>query len=211
MLAATRICSPADQLRLRPQRSCSKKISVPAIAIQRLGDDAYIGDTGLLDRVHHRGERAKRHIFISPYEDELALRVPYFLMQLGGDIVDIDRVASQKYPLLLVNADHHALLGDLFYGSRSRDVDFNARLQDRRGHHENDQQYQHYVDQGGDVDIRKGSLGAAVGCGESHYRRPSAPTGDRTSACWRSTAFIISRAKSSLRAANSRMEFPIRL
>src|SRR5436309_12150093 len=37
-------CIPADHARLRPQRSCSKKISPLSIGIQRLRDNAYVRD-----------------------------------------------------------------------------------------------------------------------------------------------------------------------
>src|SRR5579859_6871216 len=64
MASVMATCNPADHTRLRPQRSCSKKISPFAMGIQRLGDNADVGDPRLLDRVHHRGKSAKGNIFI---------------------------------------------------------------------------------------------------------------------------------------------------
>src|SRR5437868_5977051 len=209
MLTATRMCRPADQLRLRPQRSCSKKISVLAIAIKRLRDNAYVGDTGLLDRVHHCGKSAERHIFISPYEDELVLRIADFLFYFDGNFIDVNRIAAKKHPLLFVNADYHALFGNLFHRASARDVYFDAGLQYWGCHHKDDQQHQYDVHQRSYVDVRKRSLGPPVGRSKCHYRLTSGPPG--RSACWRSTAFIISREKSSQRAANSRIALPIRL
>ena len=66
----TPTCSAADHARLRPQRSCSKKISaLAAMGFERLGHDADVGDAGLLHRIHDRGESAERHILIGAQEN----------------------------------------------------------------------------------------------------------------------------------------------
>ena len=75
----------ADQPSARPQRSCSIKMSaLAAILFQRLGNNAHIGDARLLDRVHHGGEGAKRHIFIGAHKDRLVLRIANLLLQLAA-------------------------------------------------------------------------------------------------------------------------------
>src|SRR5882762_9681191 len=108
MLTATPMCSTADQLKLRPHRSCSKKISVLAMAIERLRHNTHVGDAGLLNCIHHSSKSPEGYIFISPNEDELVLRVSYFLMQFGGNFIDINRVISHKHPLFFINANDHA-------------------------------------------------------------------------------------------------------
>ena len=83
---------PSDQARLRPQRSCSKKISaLAAMGIKRLRHDADVGDAGLLDRVHDGGKGAEGNIFIGANKNGLMLRIANFLLQLGADLVDVDR------------------------------------------------------------------------------------------------------------------------
>src|SRR2546422_2379435 len=174
MPPVTTTCNAADQARLWPQRSCSKKISaLAAMAFERLRDDAHVADTGLLHRIHHGGEGAERHVFIGADEDGLVLRVTDFLTQPGSDFIDVDSIVAQKDALLLVDADYQALLGDLFYGARFWDIDFNARLQHWRRDHEDDQEHEDDVHQGRDVDIGERGLSAPVDSRESHYRRTS--------------------------------------
>src|SRR5437016_8576167 len=205
-------CSPTERARGRPSFPCSKKISAFAsILFERLGHDAHIGDAGSLDRVYDGRESSKRNVFVCADEYRLVLRVADFLAQPGLDLVDVDRVVSEEHPLLLVDADHHALFGDLFHGAGFGNADFDPRLQHRSGHHEDDQQHQHHVDQRSNVDIRDGTLGAPVGSRERHQRRTPAVSAAAWGTCMRSMAFIISREKSSPRAASSRIELPIRL
>ena len=73
------------------------------------------------------------------------------------------------------------------------------------------EEYKNDIDQGGDVDVGERGLGASVSGGEGHQRRASVVDGDWSSNACRSTMFSISRAKSSLRDAISRMEPMIRL
>src|ERR1700674_2579802 len=207
MEPAIAMCSAADQARLRPQRSCSKKISaLAAMTFERLGHDAHVRDSRLLDRIHHCCEGAEGHVLVRTDEDGLVFRIADFLPQLGGNLVDVDGVVPQEHALLLVDADDQAFFGDLLHGARLGNADLNPRLQHRRGHHEDDQKHQNDVDQRRDVDVGERSLGASVRSREGHYRRTSGAAG-----CDRSTAFSISSAKSSPRAANSRMELPSRL
>src|SRR4029077_7761671 len=88
-------------------------MSAIATLLQRLSHDAHIRKARLLDRVHHRSESTEWHILIRSNENELAPRVADFLPQLVADFIDVDRVISQKHPLVLINRDHHALFGDL--------------------------------------------------------------------------------------------------
>jgi len=60
-----------------------------------------------------------------------------------------------------------------FDGAGVGHVHFDAGLQYRRGHHENDEQHQHHIDQRRDVDVGEGGLGASVGGSEGHQRRAS--------------------------------------
>src|SRR5882724_5752704 len=119
MEPATATCSTSDQVRLRPQRSCSKKISaLAAMGVQRLSHDAYVGDARGFHRVHDGGEGAEGHILIGADEDGLVLRVADFLFKLGPDLIDVDRVVAQKHALLLVDADHQTFFSDLLYRPR---------------------------------------------------------------------------------------------
>src|SRR3954468_8883508 len=137
------------------------------------------------------------------------LRIANLLPQLGPNLVNVDRIISQKYLLLLIDADHHSLFGDFLHGASFRNRDLNAGLQHRGGHHEDDEQHQHHVHQRSYVDVRESDLCTPVRSGECHYRRTSSAT--RVAIGWRSTALSISREKSSQRAAKSRIEPPIRL
>src|SRR6185312_10000115 len=137
------------------------------------------------------------------------LRIADFLPESSADLVNVDRIVSQENFLLFVDADHHSLFGDFFYGAGFGNSDFNAGLQNRRRNHKNNEQHQHDVYQRSYVDVRESNLGTSVGSGECHYRRTSSAT--REAIGCRSTAFSISREKSSQRAAKSRIEPPIRL
>src|SRR6266568_3423001 len=100
MATATPTCSPADHARLRPQRSCSKNISVLAMRLKRLGHDADVGNSRAFHGIHDRSKRAEGHIFVCPKKNGLMLRVANLLPQLGANFIDIDRIAAQKNALL---------------------------------------------------------------------------------------------------------------
>src|SRR5208282_5473019 len=185
-----------------------------ALRIHRLRNDAHVADSCLLDRVHDRGEGAKRHIFVRAQEDRLVLRIANFLAETRPDLVDVDGIVAQKNSLRFVDADDEALFGDLFDGASVRDVDFDSGLQHGRGHHENDEQHEDDIHQRRDVDVGKRRLSASVGGGEGHQRRASVAgiAGWRSVVCvCRSTRLSISRVKSSLREAISRTEPMMRL
>src|ERR1041384_7185966 len=127
---ATSAWNTNDQVRFLPQRSCSKKISALfAITLQRLGHDADIRDSGTFDRVHDGGKRPEGNILVGAHKDELTRGVANLLPQLVANLVDIDRVVPHKYPLLLVDGDHHALFGDFLDGPGLGNIDFDAGLQ----------------------------------------------------------------------------------
>src|ERR1700730_19041065 len=105
MEPATAMCKISDQLRLRPQRSCSKKISaLAAMRVQRLSHDTHVGDARLFDCVHDGSEGAEGHIFVGANEDGLVLRVADFLLEPGTDFIDVDGIVAQKDAFLLVVA-----------------------------------------------------------------------------------------------------------
>src|SRR3984893_872942 len=188
--------------------SVSVSVSVmAALGIHRLRNYAYVADARLFDGVHHGGEGAKRDIFIGAQIDRLVLRIANLLFQARSNLVDVDGIVAEKNFLRFVDADDKALFGNFFDRAGVRDVYFDSGLQYRRGHHENDEQHEDDIHQRRDVDVGKRGLGTSVGGGEGHQRRTSV-TGI---ACWRSTRLSISRVKSSLREANSRMEPMMRL
>src|SRR3981189_1422441 len=188
--------------------SISVSVSVmAAMGIHRLRNYAHIADARLLDGVHHGGEGAKRDIFIGAQIDRLVLRIANLLLQARSNLVDVNGIVAEKNFLRFVDADHDTLFGNLFDRASVGHVDFDSGLQYRRGHHENNKQHEDDINQRRDVDVGKRALGASVAGGEGHQRRTSA-TG---AACWRSTRFSISRVKSSLREANSRIEPIMRL
>src|SRR5579863_4760821 len=134
------------------------------------------------------------------------LGITHLLPQLRRNLIDVDRFIPQEDALLFVDTDDQTLFSNLFHGLRLRHAHLDARLQHRRGNHENNQKHQNHVHQGRDVDVGKRGLSSSVRSRKGHYRRTSGTAG-----CERSTAFSISSAKSSPRAANSRMELPSRL
>src|SRR6266498_3312851 len=168
------------------------------MGIQRLSDDTDGGNPRLLDRIHHGRKRTEGDIFVGAEKYRLVLRVAYFLPQLGANLVNVDGIVAQKHPLLLVDADHQALLSDFLHRARLGNRNLDSRLENGCGHHEDDEQHEYNVHQRSYVDVGKRDLCAAVGSGERHYRRAS--SGMRGAAGWRSTAFAISSEKSSQRA-----------
>src|SRR5579864_1560687 len=202
-------CRAADHARLRPQLSCSKNISPLAMGLERLRNDTDVRNSGTLHRVHDGCKGPERNVFVRAQKNGLMLWVAHFLPQLSANLIDVYRIVAQKDALLFVDADHQPFFGDFFDSPRFRNGDFNSGLKHRSRDHKNNQQHQHYVHQRSDVDVRKRDLRAPICCRECHYLRTS--SGIREAVGCRSTAFSISSEKSSLRAAKSRMEPPIRL
>src|SRR5581483_9344881 len=182
-------------------------MSVLAMRVDRLRDDADVGDARGLHGVHDRGPDAKGDFFVAAHINVLVLRVANLLPQLVGDLVDVDGVVAEINALLFVDGDHKPLLGDFFHRPGMRNVNLDAGLQHRSGDHENNQQDEDDVDERGDVDVGERRLRAAIGSGEGHYRYSGSVTGGVAGrvAVARSTLFIISSEKSSMREPNSRI------
>src|ERR1700677_5276803 len=88
--------------------------------LDRLGDDAYVGDAGLLDGIHDRGEGAKGNALISPEVDNFLAGITLASPKQRRKLVYIDWLVLQKDVLLPVDGDDHALLGELIYRARLR-------------------------------------------------------------------------------------------
>ena len=84
-------------------------------------------------------------------------------------------------------------------GTGLRQVDRDALLQDRRGHHEDDQQDQHHVDQRRDVDLRHRAARRAVPVKGHLY-----PPNPRHFRKWRSAMFRNSEEKLSMSVCSTR-------
>src|SRR5581483_8312921 len=91
--------------------------------------------------------------------------------------VEVDPVALDRdHELRLLTWRRRA--GDL---NLRRHLDIEAHLQNRRGHHEDDEQHEDHVDQRRDVDLR---ADAAAASAEAHYERPFA-------ICWPASWFSV--------------------
>src|SRR6202789_3935267 len=97
--------------------------------LDRLSDDADVGDARLLDGIHDRGEGAKGNALIGPEVDNFLTRITLAGPQQRGKLVYIDWLVLQEDVLLPVDGDDHALLGELIHRARLGDSDFNTRLQ----------------------------------------------------------------------------------
>src|SRR5580698_843130 len=92
---------PADQARARPQLSCSKKISAfRAIFFQGLSDDADVGDARLFDGVHDGREGAEGNVLIGADKNKLVTRIANFLLEAGGDLIDVDGIVAEEDALI---------------------------------------------------------------------------------------------------------------
>src|SRR6267154_4015742 len=118
MAAATRPCSTREPAKVAPSLSLSmyspwpswKFVAMaPSSRFQRLGDDADVGDAGLFDRIHDRGEGAEGHALVSPeIDDAFGVRLASGFQQ-GGELIDVDWLVLQKDVLLAIDGDDHAL------------------------------------------------------------------------------------------------------
>src|SRR6266550_7464030 len=135
MAAATRPCNTREPAKVRPSLSLSmyspwpswKFVAMtPSSRFQRLGDDADVGDAGLFDGIHHRGEGAEGHTLVGPEVDD-AFGVGFAGgFQQGGELVDVDWFVLQEDVLLAVDGDDHAFFGELIDGTRFRNRHLNA-------------------------------------------------------------------------------------
>src|ERR1035441_4040607 len=105
-------CSPTEPTSDRRETwSCGKMSAPAAILLQRLGDDAYVGDAGLLDRVHDGGEGAEGNVFVGAQEDRLALGIANFLAQPRADLVDVDVIMDTRAQVRNVLVQDRVALG----------------------------------------------------------------------------------------------------
>jgi hypothetical protein len=137
-----------------------------SLLLDGLGDDADVGDAGLLDCVHDGGEGAEGDGLIGADVDDFlfVLRVP---CKDGGEVVDVDGLVLQEDVLILVNGDDEMLFGELIDLSGLRDCYLDAGLEDGGGDHEDEEEDEDDVDQRRDVDVGEGGLGFAAS-GEGH-------------------------------------------
>src|ERR1700683_122285 len=120
---------------------------------ERLGYHYYILDAGLAQRVHYRSPTAEGNRFIAAHVNRLMLQVVRLRNYLLAEIVNVDRFVVQIDALRFVDGDDHANFRQFLYGFGFRDVHFDARLQNRRGDHENNQQHQYDVDKRHHIDF----------------------------------------------------------
>jgi hypothetical protein len=148
------------------------------LLFQGLGDDADVGDAGLLDGVHDGGEGSEGDALVGAEIDDLPAGV-FVGLEAGaeelGELVDVDglvlTVGLKEDVLGLVDGDDDALFGELGDGAGVGNRDFDPGLEDRGGEHEDEQEDEDDVDQRGDVDVGEGGLGAeavAGAGGEGH-------------------------------------------
>src|SRR5438094_10574707 len=76
---ATPTCNMAERPSMRPQRSCSKKISVLSMGLNRLRHNADVRDPRRLHCIHDGCERTKRDVFIRQQENGMVLRIANLL------------------------------------------------------------------------------------------------------------------------------------
>jgi hypothetical protein len=122
-----------------------------------LGDDADVGDAGLAERVDYGGESAEGNGFIGAEEDGV-IGMLELRFNFVGELMNVHGIVAEVDALGFVDGDDETLFGDFFYGVSFGDVDFDARLQDGRGDHKNDQQDEDDVDEGNHVDVGEGGL-----------------------------------------------------
>src|SRR5580765_7364335 len=82
-------------------------------------DDADVGDAGLLDRVHHRSERAEGDALISAQVNDTLRRISLSRRaESCWQVVDVHRLVLQEDVLIAVDGDDHALLSYLVDAAR---------------------------------------------------------------------------------------------
>src|SRR4051812_16889643 len=82
--------------------------------------------------------------------------------------IHVNGIAAEKNFLFTVDSDHQPRLGNLINGLRVRHSHVNARLNNRRGQHKDNEQHQHHIDKRSDVDVGKRGLCATLGIGKCH-------------------------------------------
>ncbi len=99
----------------------------PSSLLNRLGDDADVGDAGLLDGIHDRGEGTEGNAFVGPQVDDAFGGVGFAVgLEQAWKFVDVDGLVLQEDVLLAVDGDDHALFGELIDGAGLRNCYFDA-------------------------------------------------------------------------------------
>jgi hypothetical protein len=86
------------------------------------------------------------------------LRLLKLSCYLSTKLVNVNRTVAEIDALVLVDGDDEALLVDFLDSGGFGDVDFDARLEDRSGDHENDEQDENNVDERDHVDLGERAL-----------------------------------------------------
>jgi hypothetical protein len=81
--------------------------------------------------------------------------------------VDVDGFVLQEDVLGFIDGDDGVFFGELVDGAGLGDGNFDARLKDWCGEHEDEEEDEDDVDQRGDVDVGEGGLGAGTAAGGS--------------------------------------------
>src|SRR5665213_1348665 len=104
-----------------------------ASRVDGTGDDADVGDAGLLDGIHDGGEGSEGNTLVGAEIDDAFGGVSVAdALEQGGELVDVDGLVLKEDVLLLVDGDDHALFGELIDGVGFGDGDFDAGLEDGR-------------------------------------------------------------------------------
>src|SRR5579883_808380 len=121
-----------------------------------LGHDADIGDAGLPQGIDDGSKRAERDGLVTSQKDGVALGIAHLTANLIAELVNVYSVVAEIDQLGAVNGDDQPLVTYLLHRLRFRQIDFDAGLQDRCGDHKDDQQHEHYVYEGDNIDLGKG-------------------------------------------------------
>src|SRR5690242_2755845 len=124
---------------------------------ERLGDDADVIDAGNAKRVDDRSKNPKRDGFVATQKDA-PLRAFQLLMNFGAKLMNTDGVVAKIDALRFVYGNDNPILVDIPYSFGLGNVDFDSRLEDRRGDHKDDEQYEDHVHERDHVDLGERSL-----------------------------------------------------
>src|SRR5690625_2922442 len=168
-------CSNADHRTARGVRLLSSILR----RIRRGGrraHQAHVRHTGMLQHDQHLHDAAVIDALVAADQHRNLRILVDERTHLTHQLLGVDGLARRGAQgeidlAVLVDADQHRLLVVLErLGGRLRQFDVHAQVQQRRGHHENDQQHQHHVDVGHDVDLRlEAALAAAMSRRSSHH------------------------------------------
>src|SRR5207253_7888761 len=178
--ASTSACPSAERPTMRAKRSshsgASRSGREAAMALPpplrgRLGHQADARQARVVHRPHDAHHLAVRHGLIGAHVELAVGTRRRDRGELGGELLGRHgRVVQVELPALPHVHDQLLLLPAERAGGHLRQVDRHALLEDRRGHHEDDEQHQHHVDERRDVDLRD-RLGGGRALVEGHLRK----------------------------------------